>query len=181
MFTDSDPICELNLSYYSKNSLFARVFDLVAETGFSAVRHGEYGIAGDLNVGIRYSGGLKIRDAAFDARSSGAETLDLVSRLNDVGLVRERILSLEATDVRINYDSVRQHWKIGMATGKGSAVWSLLPPVLMLIQFTETDAIKMLELFRLLVHTIKQFERRLPEPAPLGRDVPGGLPSDAGA
>jgi hypothetical protein len=157
VFEDTACMPALQLSYYSKNSLFARVFDLVIEAAFYADAVGAELLGEDMDIGIRYTGGLKIKDAFFDARIENRTARALIERLNGIEPIKRRILCLETTDVRLNYNCDSKQWKLALSTCKGSTVWSLMPPVLMLIDFTETDAMRLVELFQLLTHTVKTF------------------------
>jgi hypothetical protein len=159
VFDGIDYLESIDISYYSKNSLFARVFDLVAESSFPAgeilLPDGE-----EIDIGVSFTGGLKIKSAVFKARLAGRIAAETAERLNAVSLLNDKLLALEAVDFRISLERASGNWTIGMATGKGSTVWSLFPPMLMLVDFSKSDAMRLIELFKIAALEIKRFERR---------------------
>lgn len=162
VFDKLDYVDVLKLSYYSKNNLFSRIFDLIAQTTFQSTMQGGRKHEKDIRIGIAFEGRLKIKSASFFCRQGDANIEGLISRLNDLDLIKERILSLEVTDVKINYDHRAQSWTLGLATGKGSTLWNLFPPLMMLVNFSKQDAIHLLELFQLMTHEIMKWERHEP-------------------
>lgn len=154
--TGVDHIDRINVYYYSKNSFFARVFDLILQTSYHSKKRN---IKNEIELAIEFQGNFKIKDANFITRKGSALGSELAEKLNEVSLIKERILKLEAIDIRLQYDPKTYEWKIGLATGKGSTVWSLLPPLMMLVNFSDSDTIKVIELFQLIICEIMEFEK----------------------
>jgi hypothetical protein len=101
-----------------------------------------------------------MKSVSFVARSTGLEAAELTARLNTANLPNDKLLALEALDFRLGLDVTSGDWTISLATGKGSAVWSLFPPMIMFVDFSKSDAMRLIELFRLVCFEIKRFERR---------------------
>ena len=81
----------------------------------------------------------------------------LAERLNSIKIIKDRIFHLELIDFKLRYETHKHCWYVGIATGKGSSVWMLFPPAVMLTPFKEADSIKMLELFQLIRKEITLF------------------------
>ena len=145
----------LTLTYFCKNNLFARIFDLVAEAVYEPnVNHG---IKDDIEIGMTYLGSATIKDCAFTIISGSDSADKLLGQLNANKLLKKRVLHLQVLDLKIKYNGASGRWDLGIATGKGSVVWMLFPPLVQLTPLDETDAIKLIELFQLLTGEIKSF------------------------
>lgn len=148
-------IPQLNISYFTKNTLFARIFELIIDMRFQAT-------AGSapkeqIELSVKHTGDIRTKYAHFIPLTDCDCAQRLADQLNSVSLILERILHLEALDVKVAYDSVTRDWLISLATGKGSVVWMLFPPLVQLVPFSTMDAIKLIELYQLLVHELKNF------------------------
>lgn len=155
-FDDFPYINSIRVSYFTKNNLFSRIFELIMESSFKAVIENRFET--DIELGISYKGRLKVSDVSFTALSQNDSALCFAERLNQIDLIAKRVLHLEALDLKIRYSASSSTWTVGLATGKGSTVWTLFPPLLMLVPFTEADAMRLLELYQLIIYEIKQFE-----------------------
>lgn len=154
IFFDGLPyIDSFRISYFTKNNLFSRIFELIIESSFTS----ENTFETDMELGISYQGRINASEVNFIPLSQNEAALHLAKRLNQIDLISKRILHLQAVDLKIRFSLSSNTWTIGFATGKGSTVWALFPPMLMLVPFTEVDAIKLLELYQLIIYEIKQF------------------------
>lgn len=156
-FENLDYIKDLKLTYYSKNNLFTRIFDFIAESTFPSAS----AFASDIRIGITYDGKIKMKGVSFIPGTHGQAAAELSKRLNDIPMISQRILNLESTDIKITYSCKTNNWSVGFASGKGSTIWSLFPPLVMLTPFTPQDAVHLLELFQLITHTIKGYEQEI--------------------
>lgn len=150
-------ISELSLTYFTKNNLYTRIFELLVGMSFPS----ESDISCNLSLKIHYTGNIKISNVFFEGTYHNPLEQKLAEQLNQVSLIKDRVLCLQALDLMVKYDTSSQKWDLGVATGKGSVVWTLFPPVLQLTPLDCTDAIKLIELFQLLVAEIKSFEQAI--------------------
>lgn len=162
-FSGLEYVDNITLSYFSKNSLFTRIFELITQTTLDSINTGAKSTLPleNIEIGIKFLGSLHTEKVVFTVISGGEKAEDLARKLNEVDLIKNRIIYLEALDVRLTYEYTAQKWIIGLATGKGSVVWSLIPPVHMLIRFTKTDAARLVEFFQLTAFEIRKFETAL--------------------
>ena len=152
----------IDISYYTTNSVFARIFDLILTTQINSSCPELLSDERDnIAIGVDFKGSLRISGMSLIPVKKSIVASKLAEVLNTVSLINDRTLYMEATDIRVEYDVTQKKWIIGMATGKGSTVWSMMPPVVMLIKFTALDAIRTIELFQLIIHEIKKFEANL--------------------
>lgn len=155
VFSDLNMIDTLNISYYTRNNLFSRIFDLIIES--TLIYEKTDSTKDNIEITIKYNGKLKASDVTFEAVSNNPDTLLLAKRLNMVSIIKDRIFYLELLDFKLKYNQKSKTWYIGLATGKGSSIWMLFPPTVMLTPFNQLDAIKMLELFQLVKKEIILF------------------------
>lgn len=156
-FSEEKHINEMKMYYYSRNTLFARVFDLIFKSEIKAFK--ETGVEENLDIGIKFKGGVKFKDVEFVNFNNKQEEMELTDYLNGIDIIKRKILKLEIFDFRIKYNCTHRSWTILLGMGKGSTVWSLFPPVLMMVDFTKLDAIRTIELFRLVLVALKAFEK----------------------
>lgn len=148
-------IQQLDISYFTKNTLFARIFELIVDMRLPCPD--DPAPEENIQLGIRQTGGMRARQAYFMALTKCACAQQLAEHLNKIPLILDRILYLEALDVKISYDAATQEWLISLATGKGSVVWMLFPPVVQLVPFSSVDAVKLIELYQLIASEVKRF------------------------
>ncbi len=159
-------IDHLDLIYYTKNNLYSRIFELVAEMRFCAGKNA--GVDENIQIGMKYEGVMVVKDITFIPLNDNDKSLKLSEELNNNNLLKDRILHLQALDFRITYDGEKGEWGISLVTGKGSVVWMLFPPVVQLTPLDKVDAVKMIEAFQLAVSELKLFTKRfdnMPETA----------------
>lgn len=156
-FKNLDYVDHLKLFYYSKNSLFARVFDLIVEARYTNERAV---LNHDMEIAVKQKGTMKNKEIQFISLDKTEDGKHLAALLNKRDLIKDRILHIEALDFKIKYMANRSEWMIGLGTARGSTVWSLIPPVLMLIEISRTDAIKVMELFQLSIAEIANFNTK---------------------
>lgn len=147
---------DLKISYYTRNNLFSRIFDFLAETSFATSSDADISVP--MEIGLKYQGNLKTKGLTFIPLTRDDVTEKLAAQLNSVELLKDRVRYLQLLDYRIKYDPEAKKWYVGVATGKGSAVWMLFPPLVMLTPLSQQDAIKLIELFQLTIKEVSSFE-----------------------
>ncbi len=155
IFKDLKLVDSLDISYHTRNNLFSRIFDLVIETEISADE--TIDIPENIEIRTKYNGAIKITDLDFMPMTQNPSAVALAERLNSIKIIKDRIFHLELIDFKLRYETHKHCWYVGIATGKGSSVWMLFPPAVMLTPFKEADSIKMLELFQLIRKEITLF------------------------
>lgn len=155
-----------NLSYFSINYhstkvlVLSRVYDLIVKTSVPSLCTDRIEGWHDkkITIGALFTGGLKANRVSFKALCDNKMAELLAQRLSKVDLLCKRVLFLEALDLRLEYSQQKKEWEIGLATPKGSVVWNLLPPIMTFTKFTEIDAIKLVELFQLVIAEVYDME-----------------------
>lgn len=154
-FENLPNIQQLDISYFTKNTLFARIFELIVDMRIPCgVKQAPNE---NIQLNIRQTGGIRTKQASFVPLTEYGSAKHLAARLNHIPLIWDRILHLEALDMKINYDIATKEWAISLATGKGSVVWMLFPPVVQLVPFSPTDAVKLIELYQLIASEVRCF------------------------
>lgn len=154
----------LFINYHLTNTLIAKVFDLIVKTHISSNCTQDSSCADSQQkerIHASFSGGIKIANVSLTSTSGSPIVKELVQRLNDNDLFKSRLLFLEATDFRIVHDTSHGQWDIELVTGKGSTAWCLFPPATMYIPLTEGDAMRMIELFQIVIYEIRNLEKSM--------------------
>ena len=157
-FNDLTMLDDLKISYYTRNNLFSRIFDFIAE---ATIDTSENKFTKAVEIGLKYEGILRKKEIVFIPIINNDVSIKLAECLNSLTLLKERVRHLELLDYRVKFDPGPNQWYIGIGTGKGSCVWMLFPPAVLLTPLDQQDAIKLIELFQLTSKALITFEHHI--------------------
>lgn len=139
---------ELELKYEMKNMLMGRSYDLVVCSYMDAPCSPESFV---IKASFEKRNGSQ--RARFVADGGGKEAVEVI-RILDIPLIRERLEQLSLMDFRIIYEKEAGRFRISAGNMNGSSTWCLIPPVFQWIPLSAADAVRLIELYELVVYQL---------------------------
>lgn len=145
---------ELRLKYKIENRFFAMSYDLIYESKIN-VENMESETE-DCSFHVKLKGALSISGAEFvnkDSKCNKDKIIDYLNCLNNK-LILDRIVELDLTDIKVNYNASSSTWMITCRSLIGSTTWNFIPPVFQLITPKKAECLKLIEFFELVFDAV---------------------------